>query len=384
MSDLEARLLDYAFLSPGEQQAVEREVEACPRPERARWAALLRDMQGLSAVVRAARLLRAAAAAPGDEVLACYVADEALAPLADTPRAAALRRAFDRLEERMATEASVRARYEAFRARREAATSSFDAVAQFEALSGHRLDDMPEAPLPTPERSSPTPNEAPASPACVPTRSASTPERTERRPLASYVLVAVLALVLAYAALWGASRLTTSALDRLATVDVETDRFASYAVGGQAARQAPPGTASPGTAPSAIPPPGDGALGDGGTPGDSVSADVRFVQALHELRAAHTTMLGLFPRYDAARLTRAEALLEAVISAEARGSFLATEARWYLGKVKLAQGEVEPARMQFKTVAQQSGHHAREAVELLVELQRVAPAPAPEGFGLGG
>jgi TolA-binding protein len=105
------------------------------------------------------------------------------------------------------------------------------------------------------------------------------------------------------------------------------------------------------------------------------------VQALHQIRQARTTTLGLFLRYDPERLRRAEELLQEVVAAEPPGTFLQLEARWYLGKVNLAQGEVEPARDQFKTVAQQQGHHAHEAAELLLELQRVAPAQPPSGFG---
>jgi hypothetical protein len=112
------------------------------------------------------------------------------------------------------------------------------------------------------------------------------------------------------------------------------------------------------------------------SPADSMTADALYLKALPLLRTARTSTLGLFPRYDAERLSEAETLLQSVVERAQPGSFLSREARFYLGKVNLAQDDVQTARSYLKAVAGGDGRRAEEAYRILKRLQEVAPAGA--------
>ena len=165
---------------------------------------------------------------------------------------------------------------------------------------------------------------------------------------------AALVLAVAYGALWLGGRWTQGEVQRLAAVDVSETVIEGYETRTRSA--APPATA------------------------EARSPDALFLEALQHLRRARVTTLGLFPRYDDARLARAEALLAAVVKREAQGSFLQLEARFFLGKVHLAQGDAEAARPHLKAVAAEEGRRAEEATRLLLQLQDAAPAETPAGY----
>jgi len=104
---------------------------------------------------------------------------------------------------------------------------------------------------------------------------------------------------------------------------------------------------------------------------DTVQVQTVYLEALSVLQEARTSTLGLFPRFDPERTTEAEQLLTQVAERTPPTSFLALEAQFYLGKVNLAQGQVDAARTHFRRVVKQDGRKAEEARRILARLQEL-------------
>ena len=155
-------------------------------------------------------------------------------------------------------------------------------------------------------------------------------------------MVAVV-LVGTYGVLYGVSQTTQSTLDRLAAVEVSDQVVENYAT--TKLRGAQPET-------------------------DTASVDDQYLEALSALREAQSSTLGFFPRYDPGRLEQAKRGLNRVLEQVEPGSFLALEAHFYLGKIALAQEEVDAARRHFKTVVQREGRRTDEAYEILKTIQQ--------------
>ena len=149
-------------------------------------------------------------------------------------------------------------------------------------------------------------------------------------------------LVGLYGGLYGISLTTQSTLDRLAAMEVSDQVVDNYA--NARMRSAEPEASS--------------------------SADEQYLEALSILETARISTLGLFPRYNADRLDRAQQRLGRVLEEAEPNSFLALEAHFYLGKIALAQGNVDAARTHFKTVVQREGRQTQEAYEILKTLQQ--------------
>jgi len=328
MQHVEEQILSYPHLSTERQREIETYVEDHPE-----WASLLRDVRSIESLVRAE-----GEKARSDALLATYVVVQRLHP-EDVPPG--LEKVFERLEQREETEPEFQERAEAARERLTTAEAAVDPVAHFEALTGHSLE--PDA-----ERAS-------ASAEATTTTRESTSEREPtpspialldellRLPLAVRWGGAAIALLLgAYVVLFAASEASQSTLDRLAAVDVSNQVVDNYA-----------STATRSAVPSQ----------------DTMTADQLYVDALSAVRDARTSTLGLFPSYDAEKLDRAEQLLTQVLDRTEAGSFLALETQFYLGKVRLAKGQVEAARANFRTVAEQEGRLAAEARSILEALR---------------
>jgi tetratricopeptide (TPR) repeat protein len=165
--------------------------------------------------------------------------------------------------------------------------------------------------------------------------------RVARWAAAAVVLVAVL-----YGGLYGISRATQSSLERLAVVEASETQIEGYALTTRGASAT----------------------------SDVDSSGALYLDALRTLREARESTLGLFPRYNIDELSRAETLLQQVIEREGPRSFLQVEAYFFLGKVHLAQGNIEAARSNFQTVALREGRRSMEATEILAELQEEYPA----------
>lgn len=320
MDDVEEQILSYPHLSVEEQREVEAYVESNPE-----WVPLLKDVRSIEHLSG-----RTQGDLPSDALLATYVTVQYLHPEAVPPR---LQAAFSDLEARIEEDETLRRDVDAARQRLQEAEASVDPVSHFESLTGHTLD---------PEGTS----ESTVEPESSESREASPsllevfldlPVLLRRGAVAAVVLLGL------YGGLYGVSSALQSPLDRLAAVEVSSQVVDSYA---ETSLRSP--------VPEA----------------DTASADEQYLEALSILRGARTSTLGLFPRYDQEALAQAEREFNHVLERIEPGSFLALEARFYLGKISLAQEEVEAARRHFKTVVKKEGRQADEAYEVLKTLQQ--------------
>ena len=324
LMNVEEQILAYPHLSREKRQEVETYVEQNPE-----WAALLKDVrsvEGLSAAV--------SASLPSDTLLATYVMVRHLGQ--DEEMSVQMREAFARLEARIEEDDALRREAEAAERRLKAAESSLDPVSHFEALTEHDLEVEEEADAQAPDA-------AASEPASSSAASASWWDVFEGLPrlLPRGVAVAMV-LVGLYGGLYGISLMTQSTLDRLAAMEVSDQVVDNYA--NARMRSAEPEASS--------------------------AADEQYLEALSILETARISTLGLFPRYNADRLDQAQQRLGQVLEETEPNSFLALEAHFYLGKIALAQGNVDAARTHFKTVVQREGRQTQEAYEILKTLQQ--------------
>jgi len=322
MNDIEEQILSYPHLSVEEQREVEAYVESNPE-----WASLLRDVRSMEHLSANAQ-----ADLPSDALLATYVVVKTLHP-EEAP--ARLQAAFSKFEARLEDDESLQREVDAARRRLKEAEAAVDPVSHFEALTEHELETDA-----TPER---TEEPEPASTATQETTPSLLEVFLNLPRLARRGAVVAVVLVGAYGALYGVSQATQSTLDRLAAVKVSDQVVESYS---------------------------DADMRSAGPETDTPSVDDRYLEALSALRDARVSTLGLFPRYDSEKLTQAEQRLNQVVEQVEPGSFLALEARFYLGKIALAQEEVRAARRHFKTVVKGEGRRADEAYEVLKTLQQ--------------
>lgn len=322
MENVEEQILTYPHRSNEGRREIETFVEEHPE-----WAPLLRDVRALEGIAQARQRVDVQEGPP-EALLATYVTVKHLHPEEVSPR---FDEALRRLEHRIETDEALRERADVMRRRLEAAEAAVDPAAQFEELTGHDLS-VSEAdssvPVPDADRAS-----EPA-----PTFLDSFLQVTAPVRWAGAVLALLLGV---YGVLYGASVATQSPLERLATIDVSEQVVDSYT---------PSGTR--GSSPDA----------------DTVRTQDLYLEALSILRTARTSTLGLFPEYDTDKITRAERLLRDVVEREGSGSFLALEARFYLGKTYLAQQRANQARAQFEQVVQNDGRRADDARRILDSL----------------
>jgi anti-sigma-K factor RskA len=315
MNDVEEQILSYPHLSAEEQREVEAYVESNPE-----WASLLRDVRSIEALSASAQT-----DLPSDPLLATYVTVRHLHPEEDVPPG--LDTAFSKLETRIEHDVSLRQKVDAAQRQLREAEAAIDPVSHFEALTEHTLEKETEP------ASTESPDTAP-----------SLLEVFLNLPrLARWGAVVAVVLVGTYGALYGVSQATQSTLDRLAAVEVSDQVVENYAT--TELRGAQSGT-------------------------DTASADDQYLEALSTLREARSSTLGLFPQYDPERLEQAKQGLDRVLEQVKPGSFLALEAHFYLGKIALAQEEVDAARRHFKTVVQREGRRTDEAYEILKTIQQ--------------
>ncbi|PSQ81358.1 MAG: hypothetical protein BRD41_02805 [Bacteroidetes bacterium QS_1_63_11] len=320
MDNVEEQILSYPHLPVEEKRDVEAYVEANPE-----WAPLLQDVRSIEHLAERAEVNR-----PSDALLATYVTVQHLHPEAVPSR---LQAAFAELEARTEEDETLRQDLDAARRRVQDAEAAVDPVSHFESLTDHTLaPEMSREPAADPESS----------------------EAREATPSLLGVFlnlpvllrrgaVAVVVLVGFYGVLYGVSTALQSPLDRLATVEVSSQVVDSYA---------------------------DTNLRSPVPEADTASVDERYLKALSTLRKARISTLGLFPRYDQDALAQAEQGLSRVLERVEPESFLALEANFYLGKISLAQEEVEAARRHFKTVVKEEGRQADEAYDILKTLQQ--------------
>ena len=307
MLKIEEQIEQYALLSPEERQEVDTYVAAHPE-----WTSALDEAKRLAALLRDARLLDEAP--PGDEALAYYLAAQGLGPTSGAQDV------YHRIEAQIEADPALRARADALAERLRELDAASDPVAQFERLSGYKLPPPPPGDPPTSEARTSDPKRAADR---APRRTSGEGRRTSSlNRWVRRTSVLALALVGLYGALFAFSQATTPTYERLAAFRSDEVRTDIY-----------------------------GRPNRGGTPqADTLSIEALFLEALPLLQEARTSTLGLFPRYDEAKLERAAELLEQIIAREPPG-FTRAEAYYLLGKARLAQGDVEAARDALRPVA---------------------------------
>jgi TolA-binding protein len=249
-----------------------------------------------------------------------------------------LKETFRRLEKEMEGNSTLRKRVQSTRRRLEEAEAALDPVTHFEELSGHAFETDAKESSTTVDPAASTGKETQGTGSSF----GAFVDELLRVPTALRWAGAAAALLLgAYGTLFVVSQSSQSTLDRLAVVDVSNQVVDNY-------------TST--TTRSATPSPDTGTAGQ------------LYVEALTAVQSARTSTLGLFPSYDADSLDRAEQLLQKVLDRSDRRSFLALEAHFYLGKVGLAQRQVDEARSHFKTVVKREGRMAEEAQDILETL----------------
>ncbi|WP_028567169.1 hypothetical protein [Salisaeta longa] len=343
---LEDHILNYSALSAEDQAAVEEAVRHRPQMQ-----ALLRDVKALEALGQQA--YAPATGAEAHPLLAYYVAVQFMHPGDVAP---ALKARFEVLEAQLATDETLQATYERYRQRAADAAEHFDrADEQFEALTGFALDDTllddssdDGSPDASGDREGPAPSVAERPPEGTSKHMHlwGAPMRTVTR----WAVAAVLLVGLTYGALYAIGRAQQSTAERLAAVSMQETRIEGYTTRTRSAADAAKAPTTP---------------------------DARFLRALQALRSARSAPLGLFPSYDSTALRQATQDLTYVLTHTPEGSFLALEARFFLGKALLAQGKIEAARQQFKTVALLQGRRSQDAHRILRKLQAAYPAAPP-------
>lgn len=327
MTNIEEQILSYPHLPEEKQREIEAYVESNPE-----WASLLQDVRSIEDLSASKR-----ADLPADALLATYVVVQHLHPegLRDMPDR--LQSAFSELEVRIEKEEALRRKVEAARRRLKEAEAAIDPVSHFETLTGHDLELEDEAESARAEDPESASSDAQDSAPSLLEVFLNLPQLVRRGAVVAVVLV------VAYGGLYGVSRATQSTLDRLAAVEVSDQVVENYATTDM--RSPVPET-------------------------DTLSVDDRYLEALSALRNARVSTLSLFPRYDSDALARAEKQLDRVLEQVEPGSFLALEAHFYLGKIALAQEEIDAARRHFKAVVKKEGRRTQEAYEILKTLQQ--------------
>ncbi|MDQ7039613.1 MAG: hypothetical protein Q9M35_01560 [Rhodothermus sp.] len=322
--ELGEKILRYPWLSEEEQRQVRAAVHRVPE-----WKEVLDSVQQLTPLLQSLHLT--AEGSMSEEKLAFYLLTRYLSPHPLPPSLAAY---FAQLEARLETDAALRRRCEALARRLEELLEGVDAVEHFEQLTGRTIQK---------EATELVVCESPAGahtnlPSKVVSRAPDRPaQRTTRRSSWRWVervALLVVALSVVYGGLFFWSRATQSELERLGFIApalLTIDRYR-------------------GEAPAAE------------------TAEALYQEALRTIATAHSSWFGLFPRYDADLLARAESLLVAATRAPA-AALPQQEALFLLGKVRLLRHDIAGARQVLQEVATQEGPYTEEAQRLLRALQ---------------
>ncbi|HLT47414.1 MAG TPA: hypothetical protein VK002_09325 [Rubricoccaceae bacterium] len=303
MNDIEQKLLLYDDLPPEEQEEVERYVQVHPE-----WTALLAEARALRALLRSTH---DDDAAPDATDIADYVVARALGKRRPPPEYAAR---YARVEAALAADPALeRQAREMLKTLEQVAAEAEDPMAQFERLTGRRLEARAPA--------------APTAPA---------PRVLRWQPL-RLALAACLALGVLYGALALASRLAQPERALLADLGDLPDDYGGLRLRGDA-------------------------------PVDRTSE--RYALALDGLKDARESVLGLFPSYDDEALDAVADRLREVVDASGPDSWEGLEALYVLGKIRLYQGQDEEATWALQSVVALEGPHASEARRLLDYLQQ--------------
>ncbi len=313
----------YPDLTPDER----RQVDARVSDEAPELAGDLAWMQRLTGLLAGLHSDRVGTLHIDDDTLAHLVASE----LIGGPQTRAVGEVWNYLRERMERDGDLRARVDSARAHAERMErASEDPIAAFERLSGHSLS----APKLDTEHTT-SRRRAADRPSARPTRA----NRPLRTAFARYALMVAFVLVGLYGVLGIASRSSLSELQQLGVPGSSIDQLAREQV----------------------------FRGDVRVPGPD-SNDARYRQAVSLIRDARETTLGLFPRYDGAKLNQARTLLQTIRETEQDNSFLHLEALYLLGKTMLLQEDADSAQIVFTELNERGTRYAEEVQRILATL----------------
>ncbi|MEP0547205.1 MAG: hypothetical protein ABJF88_09760 [Rhodothermales bacterium] len=338
MEDLEHLLLNYDDLPAAERAQADAYLDAHPGA-----ASVLAEGRALRGLLEQAA--RAGADLPDAESIAHYVAAR---HMAHHPLPSDLAALEQRIEAALAAHPDVERQFSMMQDRLRTLTAEAESPrAQFERLTGRRLggaqpketaSPLPFAPLPEPPVEHRNPSER---------RARSGGWRTsvadyaaipflQRVSLPRLAFAASFVLVLVYGSLFVASRAGQPRTVRLADLGAVESEFAGLRLRGA-----------------------DGVM--------DPAAD-RYAAALETLHDARTSVLGLFPSYDAEGLGDTVHLLEETITLGGEDSALGLEAWFLIGKILLYEGETDAARDAFRIVVDRQGPSAPDAQRFLDQL----------------
>ena len=340
MTSIKERIFRYPDLTSVEQADLEEAIEA--HPDRVALRSLLSEVKGLDDRLHRTPL-------PPEEPDSSPPLPDALLALyavrtehdLDRTWSPAMQQAFAEVENHLDHDSDLRARMDMMQERVREVQSAVDPTHHFESIAGYNLN-----------TSSASASEAnAASPA---SSSANEPNLLQRLNLFSkhltYSLAGAGAALLLYGALFLLSMTMQSPAERMAALDRDQTNIEGYEITTRSIETTPQ------------------------------SNDEQFLMGLEALDRSYTTTLGLFPRFDDAKLARAQEHFEALVEDEPSDSFLQLEARFFLGKTYLAQENIEGARDAFRYVVIGEGARASEASALLENIQDHYPMEVPEAL----
>lgn len=328
MENVREQILSYPQRSAEEQRRVEKYVEAHPE-----WAPLFRDIRRLESFLRKA--------GGDDPILTSYVVAQEveMEGLSST-----FEEAFGRIERALDEDEELRAQIDEMQEQFEQAEADLNPVSHFESVTGHSLSDREDgsASLGEPSRDNPD-----APPQASGSRGAQGGAALllSLPPIVQRIGSGLLGLLAVYLGLFAIDQATQSTFDRLATIEVSDQMVESY-YSSQTQRT----VSGP----------------------DTTTVDDVYLGSLATLRQAESTTFGLFREYHRDSLRHAKRGLERVLNRTEPSSFLASEARFYLGKLCLAEKRIEKARAHFEAVVQQDGRRAPEAQRILKSLEETS------------
>lgn len=315
MKHIEEQLARFIHLSPDEQRAVEAFVNEHPE-----WEARLEEVRTLDPLLEHVYTLQGDP--PDEETLAYYL----YAQQTTNQQPPLTKDLFDQLTEQIDQDPTLKAQTEAVSLRLQELEAASDAAAQFERLTGHKLQENP-------------------------TRAVDRQPQAHRHAriyrLNQRVMRWGVAAVLAFGGLYGglflASHLSQSEAGRLASL---TSDDAHILI---------PETLRSGTLP-------DSTLQT--SPAPLYNEGVDFFDA-----ARATQFLGFFPTYDAALLDSALAHFNAVLQVAESNSYEALEAHFMLGRIHLLNDDTASAKASLQRVVDGGGNKIREAERMLARLE---------------
>lgn len=318
MNAIETQIERFAHLSPDEQREVEAYVAAHPE-----WEARLEEVRTLGPILDHAHRLQGER--PDAEALAYHLYAQQTSESQPKP----IQDFFDRISGQLAKDADLQAEQEAVAKRLAALEAASDATAQFERLTGQKLQETPSR---TSDRRS-----------SAPTRQRQARiYRLHQRGM-RWAVAAVLAFGGLYGVVFLASNLSQTEAGRLAQIAPDDARILL------------PQTVRSGEV----------------IPDSVIQASPLFIynEGVDLFEQARTTrFLGFFPAYNAATLDSAAVRFITVLDITPPDAYEALEAHFMLGRIYLLQGNTEAARTAFERVVEGGGNKIRSAERILDRL----------------